>query len=234
MHLDGPPPIPHPTTHPTPDGTDRYGVYTTAMRVLVPDDDALSFQLLFGYVGALALLTLLPVALVLAAAAPKVFAGFTPTVFGFIVVNGLCDNVLSDYLWVRALLCGGDENDWCVYCMDTIYYPPSHEHNNPFYIKQARSIVLTSPTVATVGLSLTIPLAFLSDAVMGKLKGGAGEVLGALAVAGGFFLVSWNRKGEVEQGEREEAEGRKAAGREGGGVVDGGGSDEGEEWSVEG
>ena len=75
------------------------------MRVLVPDDDALSFQLLFGYVGALALVTLLPLALILAWAAPAVFAGFTPTVFGFIVVNGLCDNVLSDYLWVGTCVC---------------------------------------------------------------------------------------------------------------------------------
>ena len=85
-------------------GGPRYGVYTTALRVLVPDDAALSFQLLFGYVGALALLTLLPVALILAKAAPQVFAGLTPTVLGFIVVNGLCDNVISDYLWVRGLV----------------------------------------------------------------------------------------------------------------------------------
>lgn len=58
-------------------------------------------------------------------------AGFSLTILGFIVLNGLCDNVLSDYLWARA-------------------------------------IVLTSPTVATVGLSLTIPLAFLSDALLGS------------------------------------------------------------------
>lgn len=58
-------------------------------------------------------------------------AGFSATILGFIVLNGLCDNVLSDYLWARA-------------------------------------IVLTSPTVATVGLSLTIPLAFLSDALLGQ------------------------------------------------------------------
>lgn len=76
-------------------------MYTTALRVLVPDDAALSFQLLFGYVGAMALVTLLPVTGILAATAPQVFTGLTPTVFGFIVVNGLCDNVLSDYLWVR-------------------------------------------------------------------------------------------------------------------------------------
>lgn len=46
--------------------------------------------------------------------------------FGLIVVKGLVDNVISDYLWARAVL-------------------------------------LTSPTVSTVGLSLTVPLAMLSD-----------------------------------------------------------------------
>jgi hypothetical protein len=49
-------------------------------------------------------------------------------VFGLICISGVFDNVLSDYLWARA-------------------------------------VVLTTPTIATVGLSLTIPLAFLSDAL---------------------------------------------------------------------
>lgn len=149
-----------------------YGVYTTALRILVPDDTCVSFQLLFGYVGLLALSTLLPLTLIFTQVIPSMFEGFTFAVFGFIVVNGLCDNVLSDYLW-------------------------------------ARSIVLTSPTVATVGLSLTIPLAFLSDAAMGKLHGGMWEILGAVTVAGGFVLVSYNQKGQVEDEEAEEA--RKAA-----------------------
>ena len=81
--------------------------------------------------------------------------------------------------------------------------PTNQPTNQP---TQARSIVLTSPTVATVGLSLTIPLAFLSDAAMGKLKGGAGEVLGALAVTAGFVLVSWNRKGEVDWDDEQQRE----------------------------
>eukprot|EP00624_Nannochloropsis_granulata_P003196 evm.model.NODE_2618_length_17309_cov_37.127159.3 len=155
-----------------------YGVYTTALRVLVPDDSSVSFQLLFGYIGLLSLLLLLPPTLLLLAThtLPSIFDGMTMSVLGFIVLNGLADNVLSDYLW-------------------------------------ARSIVLTSPTVATVGLSLTIPLAFLSDAAMGKLRGGWEEVVGALAVAAGFGLVSWKeKKGQVEQEEEEEEEGRKAVG----------------------
>lgn len=72
----------------------RYGVYTTALRVLVPDDSVMSFQLLFGYIGLFNAAALLPVLIILIFAAPAVFAGFSASVLGFIVLNGLCDNVL--------------------------------------------------------------------------------------------------------------------------------------------
>ena len=49
--------------------------------------------------------------------------------FGLILLKGLVDNVLSDYLWAKAVL-------------------------------------LTSPTVATVGLSLTIPMAIASELLL--------------------------------------------------------------------
>jgi solute carrier family 35 protein F5 len=55
----------------------------------------------------------------------------------------------------------------------------------------ARSVVLTSATVATVGLGLTIPLAFASDVVMGRqdvLQ--PSSILGALSVLAGFVLVN--------------------------------------------
>ena len=53
-------------------------------------------------------------------------ASLTAPVLGLIVLKGLLDNVLSDYLWARAVL-------------------------------------LTSPAVATVGVSLTIPMAIASE-----------------------------------------------------------------------
>jgi hypothetical protein len=60
---------------------------------------------------------------------PMYQASLTAPVLGLIVLKGLVDNVLSDYLWARAVL-------------------------------------LTSPAVATVGLSLTIPMAIASELLL--------------------------------------------------------------------
>lgn len=76
-------------------------------------------------------------------------------VFMCLVVKGLFDNVISDYLW-------------------------------------ARSIILTSPTVATVGLGLTIPLALLSDVFIMD-RGDVlsfGSIIGAVLVLVGFIFVN--------------------------------------------
>jgi solute carrier family 35 protein F5 len=52
----------------------------------------------------------------------------------------------------------------------------------------ARAIQLTSPTVATVALSLTIPIAMLSDLILHSIVPAALVIVGAVAVAGGFVL----------------------------------------------
>lgn len=77
------------------------------------------------------------------------------------VLNGLCNSVLSDYLWARA-------------------------------------VVLTSPTVATIGVSITIPLALVSDFLLHGtsptwLSGG-----GAFLVICGFTLVNITKEMEVD------------------------------------
>lgn len=77
----------------------------------------------------------------------------TGAIFGFIVLNGFCDNVFSDYLWARA-------------------------------------VVLTSPTVATIGMSITIPLAMTSDYLLGKGSPTGVSLLGAFLVVVGFLLVN--------------------------------------------
>jgi solute carrier family 35, member F5 len=54
-----------------------------------------------------------------------------------------------------------------------------------------RAIVLTNATISTVGLGLTIPMAFIADGVMGKL-GTVSHlgILGAFAIALGFLVVN--------------------------------------------
>jgi solute carrier family 35 protein F5 len=126
--------------------------------------------LLLGYIGLFNAIVLSPVAIyvLLKPSLPSSWTGedsnngaggLTWVVFGFLVAKGTLDNVLSDYLWARA-------------------------------------VVLTSATVATVGLGLTIPLAFVSDWIMGHDNVvSAQSIVGALAVLAGFILVNVGEKG---------------------------------------
>jgi solute carrier family 35 protein F5 len=134
-----------------------YGAYAVQTHLFCPHNEELySMQLLLGYIGLFNMVALSPIAVYLLLSGTSSDNNpLTLVVFGFLVVKGLFDNVLSDYLWLRA-------------------------------------VILTSATVATVGLGLTIPLAFASDFVLGKSSHGltAGTVIGALFVLLGFCLVN--------------------------------------------
>jgi solute carrier family 35, member F5 len=133
-----------------------YGVYAVQTRLYCPHDESLySMQLLLGYIGLICMVGLSPIAL-------WQWTGVKMSleVFGFLAVKGLFDNVLSDYLWLRA-------------------------------------VILTSATVATVGLGLTIPLAFMSDLWQGAEDVITfGSVSGALLVLFGFVLVNHGTEDE--------------------------------------
>ena len=133
-----------------------YGGYAVMVRVICPRNESLmSMELLLGYIGLFNMVGLSPILFY------QLYDGshaqLTWVVFGFLVIKGLLDNVLSDYLW-------------------------------------ARSVVLTSATVATVGLGLTIPLAFLSDVLWMGQEGdqviSLSSIAGALSVLAGFILVN--------------------------------------------
>lgn len=102
-----------------------YGVYTTAIRHFAPSDMAL----FFGLLGSFNMVLLGPIVLALHLSGVESLVSLALPVLGLIVLKGLADNVLSDYLWAWAVL-------------------------------------LTSPSVATVGLSLTIPMAALSQLLL--------------------------------------------------------------------
>ena len=160
-----------------------YGAYTVLLRHLCPkDEERMSMQLLFGYIGLLNMVILLPVAIFVIKSTngdssdinmqtvelsdwdyqdPEYIHETTPhtltmPIFLFLLLKGLLDNVLSDYLWARA-------------------------------------VILTSATVASVGVGLTIPMAFVADWVMGNYNSGSfqnGEVWGAIFVLIGFIFVN--------------------------------------------
>lgn len=81
-----------------------YGSYTVAIKRLLRDDDSMS--LFFGLMGAIIFFVAGPVLLVLWSAGVHLGA-VTRESLGLMVVKGLADNVLSDYLWAKAILLVG-------------------------------------------------------------------------------------------------------------------------------
>ncbi|KAB1210161.1 hypothetical protein CJ030_MR6G022649 [Morella rubra] len=85
-----------------------YAVYITLIRKKLPDDDGKSGQpsmaQFLGFLGLFNLFIFLPVALLLNFTKVEPFNMLTWDQFGLIVGKGLLDNVLSDYLWAKAVL----------------------------------------------------------------------------------------------------------------------------------
>jgi len=154
-----------------------YGGYTVLIRCLCPTDESrMSMQLFLGYVGLMNMVLLSPILFWVLAGmrcigdddvVSREQANNTDTeddckvqrltafVLACLITKGLLDNVLSDYLWARA-------------------------------------IILTSATVATVGLGLTIPLALLSDIFLMQRDDvfSVGSIIGAIFVLIGFVFVN--------------------------------------------
>mmetsp|Transcript_22472 Transcript_22472/g.32802 ORF Transcript_22472/g.32802 Transcript_22472/m.32802 type:complete len:387 (-) Transcript_22472:38-1198(-) len=130
-----------------------YGLYTATIKIKIPEDDGVSMQLLFGYIGAVTAVLLSPVIFFLGVFNLGNIYDLTGKIFGFLLLGSIFNNVISDYLW-------------------------------------ARSVVLTSPTIATVGLSITIPLALTSDFIFFSKVPTYMSVSGALLVILGFVSMS--------------------------------------------
>jgi solute carrier family 35 protein F5 len=164
-----------------------YGVYSVLLRLLCHDESRISMNLFLGYIGLFNMITLSPFLIwsfrdafhddsdvnyyyegndndndrheyVLRYLSSQNLSWF---ILFCLIVKGLFDNVLSDFLW-------------------------------------AKSILLTSATVATVGLGLTIPLALLSDLfIMDRSDVLSVESLtGAMLVLLGFIFVNIGEDGK--------------------------------------
>lgn len=133
-----------------------YALYTALIRKKIPDEDKGEGQVstahFLGFLGLFNALIFLPPALILHFTKIEPFHRLTLMQFGLIVGKGLLDNVLSDYLWAKAVL-------------------------------------LTTPTVATAGLTIQVPLAALVDSLRGNLPHLL-DYLGGAAVLVGFFGIN--------------------------------------------
>jgi len=107
----------------------------------------------FGLLGLVNAILLLPIVVILHLTGVEPLDSRVREAIGLVVIKGLLDNVLADFLWAKA-------------------------------------IVLTTPTVATVGLSLTIPMAMASDWVMHGAPTMALAVGAALIIAG-FMAINF-------------------------------------------
>ncbi|KAI3980347.1 hypothetical protein MKX01_003886 [Papaver californicum] len=86
-----------------------YAVYITLIRKQLPDEDddksgRASMAQFLGYLGLFNLLLFLPISLLLNFTKLEPFHALSWQQFGLIVRKGLLDNVLSDYLWAKAVL----------------------------------------------------------------------------------------------------------------------------------
>jgi solute carrier family 35 protein F5 len=83
-----------------------YGAYTVAIRRMLGEDEGVAMTLFFGFMGGLIFIGVGPL-LALAKLAHANLGTLTWTSFGLVIAKGLLDNVLSDYLWARAILLVG-------------------------------------------------------------------------------------------------------------------------------
>jgi solute carrier family 35, member F5 len=79
-----------------------YGAYAVQTCALCPKDESLySMKMLLGYIGLYNLVCLLPIVVYICLDDPAQLHWF---ILASLVVKGLFDNVLSDYLWLRAVV----------------------------------------------------------------------------------------------------------------------------------
>ncbi|CAL1411983.1 unnamed protein product [Linum trigynum] len=85
-----------------------YAVYITLIRIKLPDDEEkngrASMAQFLGFLGLFNLFIFLPVAVVLHLTKLEPFSALTWKQLGLVVGKGILDNVVSDYLWAKAVL----------------------------------------------------------------------------------------------------------------------------------
>ncbi|KAF1772304.1 Solute carrier family 35 member SLC35F1/F2/F6 [Phytophthora cactorum] len=73
-----------------------YGVYTTAIRRLIPDEESVSISLFFGFIGIINMVCLLPIVLAFHYSSIESLSGLSFEILVLIGIKGLFDNVAAD------------------------------------------------------------------------------------------------------------------------------------------
>jgi len=133
-----------------------YAAYTTALKRLVHEE--VSVLLLFGTLGSVIFVGGLPIVLIFGLSGLQ---RLSPMLLGLLLFNGLFDNVLSQFAWLKAV-------QW------------------------------TSPTAATVGQSLTVPLSILADVLRHRAPRPIVIFAGALVTVGFVLVTLATRPPDVE------------------------------------
>ena len=141
-------------------GAVAYAGYAIYLKVKIKNEEAFNLNVFFGFVGLLNILIMWPLGFILHFTGVEVFAVPSLKVLGFLAVNGIVGTVISDYLWILAVL-------------------------------------LASPVIATVGLSLTIPLSMIADSILHTETFSAMYIVGAILTLMGFVFVNTTDLSEV-------------------------------------
>eukprot|EP00892_Ulva_mutabilis_P006361 jgi/Ulvmu1/4097/UM019_0076.1 len=84
-----------------------YAVYTVLIKIMMPDDSESGMMAFFGYLGLINTILFLPIVVILQLAGAINLWMIPMATISVVIVKGLFDNTLSDYLWSRAVLLVG-------------------------------------------------------------------------------------------------------------------------------
>lgn len=131
------------------------------------------------------MLLLWPLFLLLHYSSFEVFTFPSQRQWGFLLVNGILGTVFSEVLWV-----------WLVYSLNFLNY----NVNKVNYFR--RSCLLTSSLIATLAITLTIPMSMIADVVFKGASYNYWFYIGSIPVLVGFVGVTllgvgdWDPLGE--------------------------------------
>lgn len=169
-----------------------YGAYTVAIRCMLgAEDETISMTMFFGMMGGLIFCIVGPMLGVLRVMGVGL-GTLTWRTFGLVVAKGLLDNVLSDYLWARAIILVGESpavtsneilRSNSILCFLTL-------HILAMYFVSIMVLPAAGPTLATSGLSLQVPIAVALDALFRNPRWLHSALPAVLTFVGGAVVLA--------------------------------------------